>query len=53
MVVDSSDYTLVPIEQKVRIKLEKYDSFLCIELLKLAQFLDPRFGSDLLTYSAT
>lgn len=50
-IVDGNDPILSPIAEKMADKLNKYDSVLCSELAKLAQIVDPRFGSDILSDS--
>lgn len=47
-IMDSNDPLLKKIAEKMANKLLKYESLLCNDMAKLAQVLDPRFGSDIL-----
>lgn len=49
VLVDRNDELLAQVAKKMRDKLLKYNTDLCSELARLAQILDPRFGSDLLS----
>lgn len=50
-VLEGDDPILAPVTKEMKDKLQKYDGLLCCEVEHLAQILNSRFGSDLLSDS--
>jgi len=46
--IDDNDTVLRPIAEKMKMKLEKYESLVCSDIACLARILDPRFPNDIL-----